>query len=393
MQSFLPKFLNVSSFALAVPFALWALAGAAHAWRSSRASFRVPGRVALAAGLALALNPLVGGYCGLLLLLWLFPGMLRHHDREAGFWLLGGLGALLFALPFLLPALRPAPHGGPEIQVQLGSQPLFDLLGPLFLLLAPALFGLRRFEVSRRWRWAAGAALAALLLVGARLPWGNQYKMARLGALLWALPTGAWLAERVHRPRLIVLLVILALPTTLAVPWAYLSWARDTPPLPLVWEDGALRPRSLPGRPTLPVSILEVEAAADPAAVLLADPYGLAGQLGGGRVQGQPLAPLFHHPLVVDALQVHNEGQPDLARRLACANALWNPDPMRIPFSATSGLARLRALLPERPFLILARREDHRLLEALSRAGATVLRDEQGFSLWRLPPLRPGGGS
>ncbi len=377
LQAFLPKFLNVSSFALALPFSLWALAGAI------RPAAARPARTGLAAGAALAINPLVGAFGGLLMAVWLAPELARGGWRRRLVWPLAGTLAVLVALPFLLPAFQPAAEGGPEVQVQLGGRPLADWFGPLVLLLAAAAAGWRELERALRWRWAVAALAAGLLLGWAELPWGNEYKMARLGALFWALPAGAGLAALGRRRAWLPwAFLALALPTTALVPGAYLSWAEQSPPLPLAAEGGELRFR--PGyAQAIPEAVLAAEAAADPRAALVADPVGLAGQLGGGRVQGHPLAPLLRHPLVVDQLQVHNEGQPDLEFRTRCAAALYAP---RSGLDAPALLAELRSRFPGRPLLVLLRDADPGGPAVAAAPGATELVAEGGFSLWRLPP-------
>ena len=99
LQAFLPKYLNVSSFALALVPGLWALAAG---WRARRAGTAWP--VLLPAGVALAINPLVGGFVGLVLLAWGIPVLLRAATPVRLSWLGAGMGAVLLALPFLLPA-------------------------------------------------------------------------------------------------------------------------------------------------------------------------------------------------------------------------------------------------------------------------------------------------
>ncbi len=382
LQAFLPKFLNVSSFAFALPFGLWALAGGLEARPEKLV------RTAVAAGVALAINPLVGGFCGLVLACWLLPEVVAARGLRRLAWPLGGSLALLLALPFLLPALRSAPTGGPRIEVAIGGHPWADWLGPLALLLPLALPAWWRSPRRHRWRLGLALGLAALLLLAAELPWGNQYKMARLGALLWALPAGVSLAALGERRRLLPwLFLLLALPTTALVPSAYLRWADHAPPLPLEEAAGGFALRA-GAAPPIPQELLDAERDAG-AAVLLIDPFGLVDQLGGGRVQGHPLAPLFRHPLLVDRLQVHNEGQPDLEMRLAFAHALFQPD------SAYDPAAVLPELWPRiggRDLVVLGLSSGPEA-PRLTGLGAAVVRAAGGFSLWRLSPPSPPAGS
>src|SRR6185436_12303810 len=66
LQAFLPKFLNVTSYAIALPPALLALAICA---RGKKAFVRV----AVLLALSLALNPLVGGLAGACAAIWVAP--------------------------------------------------------------------------------------------------------------------------------------------------------------------------------------------------------------------------------------------------------------------------------------------------------------------------------
>lgn len=380
LQAFLPKFLNVSSFALALPFALWALAAAGRDTDGKRAWPRV--QAALAAAAALALNPLVGAWAGAVMAVWLLP-LARQRPLRAFFaWVVAGAAAVALALPFLLPAFAAAPAGGPRVEVTLGSQPLADLLGPLAGLLVLAWCGRAAFGAGRAWRWGLAAAAAAALVVAGEMPWGNEYKMARLAGVLLALPAGAGLAVLgARRSWLPWTALLFALPTTLLVPPAYLAWARESPPLPLAWDGRRLVPR--PGaEPRLPLELLEAEAAAPAGAVLLVDPFRFAAQLGGDRVQGMPLAPLFRHPLAVDLLQVHNEGQPDLGARLAAARALYLTDAAAPGLAA---LADLRQRFPGRPLLVLARAGEV-ADRAAAASGGEILVAASDFTLWWLPP-------
>src|SRR5262249_29739539 len=103
LQAFLPKFLNVSSFAIALPFALWALSACASVVRNrSGSSYAL---VAISLALALALNPLVGGFAAACAAAWLVPELLAGSARSRVTWVFAALGAVFLATPFLLPAL------------------------------------------------------------------------------------------------------------------------------------------------------------------------------------------------------------------------------------------------------------------------------------------------
>jgi hypothetical protein len=336
LQAFLPKFLNVSSYALALPFALWAL-GALR-----------PRACWIPLALALALNPLVGGFAGAVLGAWTLSGR-----RELAAWALAGIGAALAALPFLLPSFAPAPHG-PSLtgNPALGGSPLANLLGPQHLLLVPALLGLALLPRRERWLLAVPIGIAAALVLVGEMPQGNEYKMARLLGLVLALPAGVWIGSlRGRALRAVCVLGLATLPTSAAVARAYLAYGQrvhfpDVPPIPAA------------------------EREADSRAVLVCDAPEELLRATRGLVQGHPLAPFLHHPLFVDQPQIHNEGQPDLAERLEDQRE--------------SALERMRARLPTRPFLFLA--PGAALLEKLHAAGAREL----GPGAWLLPALQAG---
>jgi len=338
LQAFLPKFLNVSSYAIALPFALWGLAAAR------------PRACWIPLGFSLALNPIVGGFAAAVLATWRLVEARASGLRATLGWAIAGAAAAFFALPFLLPSLVPAPHG-PSLtgNPALGGSRIANLFGPQHLVLLPALLGLTLLARRERWRIAVPIAFAALLVLVGEMPQSNEYKMARLLGLVLALPAGAWIASLGKRGRIACALIGLAtLPTAAAVVRAYLAYGERTH-FPLVEPPAA-------------------ERDADPNAVIVfaAPPELLRATR--GLVQGNPLAPKLHHALYVDLPQIHNEGQPDLAERLGELDGLE--------------LERMRARLPTRPLLFLLPGAE--LLEKLHAAGAREL----GESTWLLPALR-----
>jgi hypothetical protein len=340
LQAFLPKFLNVSSYALALPCALWAL-GAARA----RAAW-------IPLALALALNPLVGGFAGLVLALWRLGEARASGLRATLGWALAGGAAALVALPFLLPSFAPAPHG-PSLtgNPALGGSRIANLFGPQHLVLVPALLGLALLARRERWMLCVPIAFAAALVLVGEMPQSNEYKMARLLGLVLALPAGAWIASLGQRGRIACALLGLAtLPTAGAVVRAYLEYG---------------------ARAALPrVAVPAAEERADPRAVVVVQAPEELLRATRGLVQGNPLAPWLHHPLYVDLPQIHNEDQPDLAERLADVDAL--------------ALEHMRQRLPARPFLFLM--PSAPWLDKLRASGASEL----GPGAWLLPALRPG---
>ncbi len=350
LQAFLPKFLNVSSYAIALPFALWALAAA-----RPRASW-------IPLGLALALNPIVGGFAAVVLAAWRLAELRALGRRGTLAWILAGLAAALLALPFLLPSFVPAPRG-PSLtgNPALGGSRLANLLGPQHLVLLPALLGLCALARRERVRLLVPIVLAAVLVLVGEMPQSNEYKMARLLGLVLALPAGAWIATLSARGRIACAALGLAtLPTAGAVARAYLAYGEQSrlPPLERV----------------LAPELAALEARADRRAVLLlATPEELA-RATRGLVQGNPLAPLLHHPLCVDRPQIHNEGQPDLAERLADFDAFEQR-------GDAAALERLRQRLRSRPLLVLL--PSAPAAACLRAAGA----QELGSGAWMLPAL------
>jgi hypothetical protein len=376
LQAFLPKFLNVSSFALALPFALWTLA-VANRGADERGTHQAR-RGILPAALTLALNPLVGAFTGLCMFGWLIPRFVRWPAPSKLAWAGAGVAACLLALPFLLPAFQVEPVSSNRVEVQLGGQPLWDFLGPLCLLLPMAILGLKYWSKPHLLRFGFAAFVACGLLLFGGFPWGNEYKFARIGAILWAIPAGTWISRWDTFPKFKwALLFCLALPTTTAVPNAYLKWGHASPPMPLQNDSGSL---GLPIESGAPWSSLIAEMRSiDSSAVCLLDPYGFPG-LGAGRVQGSPLAPALSHPLVVDVLHVHNEGQLDLSKRMELCQSFFHS---KSESDSLAALKSLRLLFPHRPMLVLlpeGRKEPP--IEMSSW-------DSGGFSLWHLPAPEP----
>lgn len=383
LQSFLPKFLNVSSYALALPFGLWALARCARS-DATRASF-VLGAGACA-GLSLALNPLVGGLIGAWMAVWIAPTLVRGDARTRLTWLAAGIIALAIAAPFLSPATQPAPTG-PELfgNPPLGGSPLANLIGPVIVLLIPGVLGLRSMTTAARWRWCVAAISAGALVLAGEMPQGNEYKMARLSGLLWALPAGVCFARALAaggiRRYATVALAALCVPTTVFVPRAYLSWGSRAGALPLSVEHGRLVPDPAIARPPVPDEILAAEARADARAVIVLPLFGASTQGDTGLVQGNPLVPALHHALFVDAPQIHNEGQTDLVQRMACTKALWGAPTAR---ARESALAELRGMLADRPMIFLTSTFTPEVMAALTAADATSIASAGGYTLWSL---------
>jgi hypothetical protein len=413
LQAFLPKFFNVSSFALALAPTLWALAAGLRAL-DGRAGKYGAWTVLLPAGLALAINPLAGGFAGACLLVWVAPRLIAASNAERFAWCGAGLGAVALALPFLLPAFAAAPSGE-SLTGAVGFQHegWSNILGPTGILLLFAGLAIWSWPADKRARWAAAIAIAALVAVYVRLPWGNEYKLARLAGILLALPCGAWWAARFPwKPVAFASLAILG-PTSVLVVLAYLDWGREGQ-LPALQAEanGALRPRAELAVQSLPPRVqLALESEPREAVLWMNIVHpGIANAQ--GVVQGNALAPALGHPLFVDRPQIHNDGMPELAQRLAWTvgsnnllrvfgaerggqmlavlgdarpSGLWEA---RDAVGAGQALAEARASLPRRTWLVLTQTDFPGVREALLGAGAQQLAAENSISLWRLEPVQ-----
>jgi hypothetical protein len=209
------------------------------------------------------------------------------------------------------------------------------------------------------------------------------YKLARLHALLWALPAGVWAAHAIESARRIrwvpAVLALACVPTTLVVPWAYLAWASRAGEQPL--RGGGAR---LSTRPESGPELFAAEKIADPAAVVVL-PFAWPGAaVDEGLVQGNPLTAVLHHSLFADLPQTHNERLPDLEARLDLLDAAYS-DP-----APAAAVERIRRTLPGRATLWFLDGSSEALERALGSAGARELaRTSGGLSLSSLPASAP----
>ncbi|MBI5364217.1 MAG: hypothetical protein HZA53_13645 [Planctomycetes bacterium] len=391
LQAFLPKFLNVSSFALALPFASWALAAAFGRYSTRRILL-----AGLALGLSTALNPLAGLVAAVGLAAGVAPAFVRGTKALRLAWLAAAVLAGLVALPFLLPALASAPHG-PSLtgNPNLGGSPLANWIGPLALVLPLGVLGFMRMASGVRWRLSVVLLLCAALVLVGEMPQGNEYKLERMGALLWALPAGVllgewWSAGPFPRRKALVCLVV-ATPTFALVPWAYLEYGAQGPELPLVVRDhGRLRPPEGPSA-TAPYFVAGQSSLDAPRAVVVMNHFEPGTRLPSGLVQGNAFAPALDHALFVDLPQIHNEGQPDLERRLDLVAAFYDGERSRprdgVVRTRAAALAELRAVLPDRPYLFFVREGEPSVIEILTAAGAVECARASGSVLFRLAPI------
>ena len=367
LQAFLPKFLNPSSFALALPFGIWLLAHAANPLAKARQAI-------FPAALALALNPMVGLFCGGVAAIWKAPQLLQDRGGSRWAWPCAGALGVLLALPFLWPLLGESPNGPSLLGgFAFSGTPLSNFLGPLSFLLLAACLAVRIASNRMRWMVGVGVGCAFLGLLAGPLPWGNEYKFSRLAGLLLALPAGLFLSDLRCRGKSwpawgVLGLTLPTLGMTLA---AYLSW--DTCP------DGlAPRWKVINGRLTAPgsqVFQVESELPSEFPILVLGDPGGRLRQ--GISITGNPLAPLLHRSLLVDDPHIHNARIPGLKERLQ--------DRERVRQGDAAALTRLRNIQSRQSLLVLTDSGGSET-PVLIAAQGKVLAEEGLITLWLLPP-------
>ena len=399
LQSFLPKFLNVSSFALALPFMLWAMAPAIRADGKAMS-------IILPLAVGMAINPLAGGFAVICIALWKFQTLLRGPVGQRLQWPLAGVVAGIIALPFLLPLFQPAPTGESLTgTVRFQHDGLMNFVGPMFLLLIPGALGMRQWKREVAWKWGFALLIAITIMAFARLPWGNQYKLARIAGLLWAIPVGRWAAQSWQGAKwqkaLPIALLLLSLPTTFLVAKTYLGWGSAAGPASLNNQGGQLVLNAQAATQSWPSVVQQAEAEADDFAVLWMHPFHPGSRAGNGVVQGNALAPILHRALFVDEPQIHNNQLEDLPLRRQLSFDLWGSEPPAkirqagqaaidvATQNSKSALLQARGLLPTRPFLILNHDGFSWTSQALVDAAAEKLATEYGISLWLLPALQP----
>lgn len=403
LQSFLPKFLNVSSFAMALPFMLWSMAPAMSS--DSRAV-----RIIVPLALALALNPLAGGFAVICIALWQLPSLMRPGLLQKLAWPGAGLLAGLCALPFLLPLFQAAPSGESLTgEVRFQHNGMMNFVGPMLLLLYPGVRGQINWKSAVRNKWWIALLVAVVIMTFARLPWGNQYKLARIAGLLWAIPVGRWAVRQWKhqgvRRFLPIALLLLALPTTVLIAHTYLAWGSSAPLPALVTGDGKFELRDDLYDRSLPLALQEAEQQAEPGCVIWMHPNHPGTRANNGVVQGNALAPVLNHSLFVDLPQIHNNRLPDLAKRLELSTVFWEPNSSHSnpgsdpngnrPAAAISAKALhdARAMLPQRSFLVVTHVSFPWTQIAMQKAAGRLLAEEGGFSIWQLPAMATVAGN
>lgn len=398
LQSFLPKFLNVSSYALALPFALFALADNLGKARKELL------RCGALLGVTTAINPLVGGFVGMLVVAQQLP-LLFLGSAGIKRLLPAVAVAVVIAVPFLLPLLGGSPDGEATLSGSfpfIGSGGWANLLGPLLLLWPLGLLGIRRIP-SDRLRPLGLAIGLAVLFSFLSLPWGNEYKFPRLAGILLALPAGACLGawwSRGFGKVAVPALALLCVPTTWSTVSAYAAW--DTGDARIVDHvaDGRLALKASSAMVTWPPKLAAAEKELPADCVLVMHPSHPGVRGSGMGAQGNQLMPVLDHALYVDSPQIHNASLPDLQERLGEVDAFWEgrrwsakPGKQTAPLDPLLALQAMRSRIAPRPLAVLSLRV-HTPSEARLRAEeATLVAEENGVALWLLPGLPAGDGN
>lgn len=396
LQAFLPKFLNVSSFALALPFAFFALAD--NLARCKKELLRC----GILLGATMAINPLVGGFTALLVAAEKIPQL--KGGKEAFLKLLpAAVVAMVLAVPFLLPLFAGAPEGDASMAGQfpfVGEGAWANLLGPLVLLWILGLLGLRAMAPQAR-RPLLYALVLASLFSFLSLPWNNEYKFPRMAAIVLALPAGAFLGQLWARG--LGKIVVLALgaacvPTLWMTASAYAAWDSGSALAMTEVKDGRLALNEEAKLIAWPDSLAAAEKALPEDAVLLFHPRHPSVAGSGMGAQGNPLVTMFDHPVYVDNPQIHNASMPDLRARLDQATAFWESRYWArkvtdgIPtYDPTLALQNIRETIAPRPLAVVSLRYHAESEGRLSEAGAELRAEENGVALWLLPPLEAKG--
>ncbi len=382
LQGFLPGMLDITAFALTLPFLLLAVS-----W-SLRQGVAAQRRAAVCAGIAVALDPQIGGIAALAMLLHLGMGLMRGRSaRDAA---ISAAVFLAIALPFLLPTMFAATGPPSEPFAFMGAGGWANMLGPLALLLPLAAFGLRGLAPRSRKVVAifAGACMLATLF---DFPADLDRRWVRVAALFLALPAGALLAQLGRRSwgmAVVGLLLVGSLPTTVRAFQAYRNWD-VTELLVLQVVDGHFEVKEEKLQ-AWPPGIAAAEANLPDDAILFVHP-GHPGTRVGGLMSGlgNALVPVFQHPLYVDAEQRLNRGSiEELERRQRLTVALWGR-PGTIPMGGltpAAALAEIRSEFPDRHLAMVVTDRPSADELALQTLGAEFYATEAGVRLWVFPP-------
>lgn len=392
LQSFLPKFFNVSSFALALPFALFTMS------ENLRDGTKALWRCGALLGITTAINPLVGLFVGLLVVIQKLIAMFKGEVSFIKLLPVGTL-SLFLALPFLLPVLFAQTERDPNAvspQLPFEGVAWANLIGPLFMLLLLGVPGLWAMK-TRRWHLLLAIGIAAVFSF-ASLPWGNEYKFPRMAGILLAIPMGSFLSQWSKRwPGAVaaVAMLLVCVPMSWQTVKIYSAWGDGGSYLLDHVEEGRLKVRDAARLDSWPASVEAAEGNLPADAVLMIHPR--HPNIGGGQTgaQGNQLAPTLTHALLVDSPQIHNSDLLDRQERLDACLGFWEgrrwamkalaPTPAYDPDEA---LLAARSFLPERPLAVISRPKVVETGRRLQESGATMLAQENGVELWLFPALQ-----
>ena len=389
LQSFVAKFLNVSSFACSLPLMLFALSNALADTRRSRYM------TAVLLGFCVAINPLVGAFSALLVV---FQAMattglvLQQLKTWAGLSVI----SLAIAVPFILPLLL---NNSSELASAaalpfVGDGALFNLLGPCLLLIVMAAFSIMRTAATAR-RVLVIAMGLAVLFSFSHLPFNNEYKFPRLLAIFLAIPAGNFVASfstNIFKKALVLLVVALSVPTAFNTVKAYSSWNIKSALSLEESSGGKLVPRADgQGASALPQHILDALADTSKSTVVMMHPrHPGAGSMGLGS-QGNQWAPVLNRVLFVDRLQIHNQSHlSEVRQRLDMSVAVWEGKrwPAKensLAYPAHQALADARQEVAGRQLAVIGLSSHSASYDLLQQsAAATLVARQDDVCLWLL---------
>ena len=391
LQSFLAKFLNISSFACSLPLMLFAIGFALSAEKKSNLY------ASIALGFCVALNPLVGAFTTFLLLSCVLV-VSENYLSTILEWAKYGIVSLLIATPFCV-SLFLGEAGG-ENQLApfpfVGDGSLFNLIGPnlvliFFFIASITINKLRSNFTGRKFLLIALAWTVIFALF--ELPFDNQYKFSRLAAIFLGLAVAPLVLE-IHRANRVSILVLLALslPVTFLTARAYIAWDVSKNLSFRINPLGA-PPKIEMLREGLPVGFIEVVKHYLPSdAVILMHPRHPGAASKGLGAQGNQWAPLLGKPLFVDLLQIHNQSYTDHSARLDASVAIWEgkrwPARKDSPsYDSELALQDAREALPERHLAILSLDAHTPSKELFERQNGSLVGSRDGISIWLFNPL------
>ena len=410
LQSFVTKFLNVSSFACSLPLMLFALSNAIEDTKRSRLL------AAILLGLCIALNPLVGAFSVLLIVGQALLCNSGEIMSQIIAWAKLGIVSSIIAVPFIAPLfLNAGASAAPDKQLPfVGDGAFFNILGPCLLLVLMSAFVVLKLNTKQQ-KVILLASILAVMFSFSSLPFSNEYKFPRLFAIFLAIPAGSMIVHYVKGwaqmwapingwvPMFALgALVIQSIPTMFSTIKAYAYW-NVSQSLPLTTSsNGDLVSRLVDDnlQPAIPQSVLEAIQELDSDAVIMMHPrFPKVASM----AQGNQWAPALQHTLLVDRPQIHNYAySPEVLSRLGLVVSFWGSN----DWPATAGpdnyapqpaLSQLRQIVAGRSLAILSTASStasHDYLNKLRDSGDVSLVAGQGdVYLWLFSAVPKAGGN